>query len=221
MVIVVIQSLMLFTGYVAISEMRTSQARHRVLYSPALEAVENQVKVFHIGFGDYSPFQVPSSPELDRAWNDLYNFGISKIPKDQAAKLPNKTHAIPGDEGYYIAELDVFHNLHCLNMVRKALDPGYYPDWDISRFKNASEHVIHCVDWIRQSIMCNADTSVIVWQWDDRFNSSIVKGNVAHTCRNFEKIQDWAKQRMLKKPYIHTVKITDDIVVPELQTHDL
>ena len=40
--------------------------------------------------------------------------GISKISKDQAAKLPNKTHAIPGDEGYYIAELDVFHNLHCL-----------------------------------------------------------------------------------------------------------
>ena len=32
MVIVVIQSLMLFTGYVAILEMRTSQARHRVLY---------------------------------------------------------------------------------------------------------------------------------------------------------------------------------------------
>ena len=40
--------------------------------------------------------------------------GISKISKDQAAKLPNKTHAIPGDEGYYIAELGVFHNLHCL-----------------------------------------------------------------------------------------------------------
>ena len=32
MFIVVIQSLVLFTGYVAILEMRTSQARHRVLY---------------------------------------------------------------------------------------------------------------------------------------------------------------------------------------------
>ena len=32
MVIVVIQSLMLFTGYVAILETRTLQGRHRVLY---------------------------------------------------------------------------------------------------------------------------------------------------------------------------------------------
>lgn len=34
--------------------------------------------------------------------------GISRITKDEAARLPNKTHAIPGDDGHYIAELDVF-----------------------------------------------------------------------------------------------------------------
>ena len=40
--------------------------------------------------------------------------GISKITKDQAMLLPNKTWPIPGDEEHYVAELDVFHNLHCL-----------------------------------------------------------------------------------------------------------
>lgn len=40
--------------------------------------------------------------------------GISRITKEQAAQLPNKTQPIPGDDGYYISELDVFHNLHCL-----------------------------------------------------------------------------------------------------------
>lgn len=102
--------------------------------APALDAVENEIRVFHVGFtGDLSPFQIPSSPELDQAWEDLYGcssfftylslqdilkfdrlVGISKITKDEAARLPNKTHAIPGDETHYIAELDVFHNLHCL-----------------------------------------------------------------------------------------------------------
>ncbi|KAJ7263055.1 hypothetical protein C8J57DRAFT_1334565 [Mycena rebaudengoi] len=195
---------------------------NRVLYSPALEAVENQVQVYHVGFpGDLSPFQVPPSPALDQAWSDLYNFGISRITKDQAALLPNKTHAIPGDEGHYIAELDVFHNLHCLNKVRMALDPDYYPDWKISTTnnlipsqKNATEHVYHCVDWIRQSLMCAGDTSVIVWQWADFAKESIVKGNVAHTCRNFEKLQDWAKERTLLDVYDPSVKIEDDIVVP-------
>lgn len=35
----------------------------------------------------------------------------------EAARLPNKTHAIPGDDVYYIAELDVLHSLHCLVRV--------------------------------------------------------------------------------------------------------
>ncbi|KAJ6472637.1 hypothetical protein DFH09DRAFT_1007721 [Mycena vulgaris] len=195
---------------------------HRVLYSPALEAVEHEVQVYNIGFtGDLSPFQIPSSSELDQAWSDLYNFGISKITKEEAARLPNKTQAIPGDEGHYIAELDVFHNLHCLNKIRMALDPDYYPDWRVSTTnnwiptqKNATEHVGHCVDWIRQSLMCTSDTSVIVWQWEKSMNASIVKGNVAHTCRKFDKIQEWAKERKVVKMPDPTVHIEDDIVVP-------
>jgi hypothetical protein len=40
--------------------------------------------------------------------------GISRITKDQARLLPNKTSAIPGDEDGYIVGLEVFHQLHCL-----------------------------------------------------------------------------------------------------------
>ncbi|KAJ6478196.1 hypothetical protein C8R45DRAFT_1101585 [Mycena sanguinolenta] len=199
-----------------------SMDSQRVLYSPALGAVEHEVQVYHVGFpGDLSPFQIPSSPALDQMWSDLYDFGISRIPKEEAARLPNKTHAIPGDDGYYIAELDVFHNLHCLNKIRMALDPDYYPDWRISTTnnwipsqQNATEHVGHCVEWIRQAIMCNGDTSVIVWQWQDLKNISMVKGNIAHTCRKFEKLQDWAKERMMNIRYDPTVHIEDDIVIP-------
>ncbi|KAJ6540132.1 hypothetical protein DFH09DRAFT_1089878 [Mycena vulgaris] len=202
-----------------------------VLYSPALDVVENEAQVYYVGFpGDLSPFQIPSSPALDQAWSDLYNFGISRITHDEAAKLPNKTHAIPGDDGHYIAELDVFHTLHCLvrpsihthelevvlipyqNKVRMALDPDYYPDWRISTTnnwipsqKNATEHV---------SIQCAGDTSVIVWQWDDFMKASIVKGNIAHTCRKFDKLQDWGRNHMLLNVYDPSARIEDDIVVP-------
>lgn len=43
----------------------------------------------------------------------LPDFGVSKISKAQADLLPNKTVAIPGEDGY-IAGLSVFHQLHCL-----------------------------------------------------------------------------------------------------------
>ncbi|KAF7345278.1 hypothetical protein MSAN_01904500 [Mycena sanguinolenta] len=216
---------------VAVLLRRSSQAAggmplvsQKVLYSPALSAVEPEVKVYHLGFpGDLSPFQIPSSPELDLMWSDLYNYGVSRITKEEAARLPNKTHAIPGDPGHYIAELDVFHNIHCLNKVRMALDPDYYPDWRISTSNNyipaqkdATEHISHCIDWLRQSIMCHVDTSVIVWQWNSRANESQVKGNVAHTCRRFDKITEWAKERVLVNTYDPTVHIEDDIVIPVL-----
>jgi hypothetical protein len=44
----------------------------------------------------------------------------------------------------------------------QALDPDYYPDWNIKLVERSREHVSHCVDWIRQAIMCHSDTSVIV-----------------------------------------------------------
>ncbi|KAJ7449173.1 hypothetical protein FB451DRAFT_1410910 [Mycena latifolia] len=211
-------------GRTPLANCTVSHDPERVLYSPALEAVEHEIQVYNIGFtGDLSPFQIPSSPALDQMWSDLYNFGISRITKEEAARLPNKTHAIPGDDGHYIAELDVFHNLHCLNKITMALDPDYYPDWRISTTnnwipsqKNATDHVSHCVDWIRQSIMCNSDTSVIVWQWDNAKNKTAVQGNVAHTCRRFDKMQHWGKEHMLQNVCDPTVHIEDDIIVPIL-----
>lgn len=89
--------------------------------------------------------QLPTD-DLDKRWEDLYDcmlsralgipvadadiqtVGISSIPRWQADKLENKTEAIPGTEDYLI-ELDMFHQLHCLDMVRKALYPDRYEGW--------------------------------------------------------------------------------------------
>ncbi|KAJ7138306.1 hypothetical protein C8R44DRAFT_607441, partial [Mycena epipterygia] len=184
--------------------------------APALEAVEYEVKVYHVGSpSDLSPFQIPSSPALDRMWSDLYNVDILRLTKEEAAKLPNKTHAIPGDEDHYIAELDVFHNLHCLVGSSNATEHVGRPLLHVSRAEtNSSFPVAHCVDWIRQSIMCSGDTSVVVWQWDDLVKTTKVQGKIAHTCRKFDKLHDWAKEHGLKTKYDPTVHIEDDIVVP-------
>lgn len=103
--------------------------------APAAEALEYQPKRFAFGVGDDKTiYQGEPSPELDQAWHDLYDgafalllvsfrrwlmamgvdFGLSKIPKEQARLLPNKTLPIPGDEENYAVSLSVFHQLHCL-----------------------------------------------------------------------------------------------------------
>ncbi|KAJ8093851.1 hypothetical protein PM082_009715 [Marasmius tenuissimus] len=111
------------------------------------------------------------SPELDRRWDDLYRFPTIRIPSD-----PDN----------YIVALDVFHQVHCLNMLRKGLRPDYYPpveDW----------HVQHCIEHLRQAILCSSDVSLIIYHWNYEQNSTYGRSATPHTCRNFDTIYEWAK----------------------------
>lgn len=88
--------------------------------------------------------------ETDRLWEDLYNckiyteeiedvepeltvvlVGNSVISEEEAARLPHPTLNIPGTQ-QSLVQLDVFHQLHCLNDLRKAIWPERYPHmWKI------------------------------------------------------------------------------------------
>ncbi|KAJ7256023.1 hypothetical protein C8J57DRAFT_1075190 [Mycena rebaudengoi] len=177
--------------------------------APVQHLVEEELVVYDTSFEkDLSPFQIPSSPELDEKWDDLYNFGISRIPKHEAERLPNKTSP---DPGFYIAGLNVFHELHCLVRPRclSALDPDYYPDLNMKTSEPSRKHISHCVDWLRNSIMCHSDTSVIVWQWNAHLNQSTPKARIPHSCKKFQPIQDWGKKNEILADYDHTIHLED------------
>jgi hypothetical protein len=67
---------------------------------------------------------------------------IIHIPKESAAQLVNWTSPIPGDEGNYITMLDVFHQIHCLNIIRRSVYPERYHGqlWDGFQFQDISAH---------------------------------------------------------------------------------
>jgi hypothetical protein len=52
--------------------------------------------------------------------------GVSAISSAEAAKLPNRTSAIPSRPNEFVVELDVFHQIHCLNALRKTFYPERY-----------------------------------------------------------------------------------------------
>ncbi|KAF4562484.1 hypothetical protein EYR40_004702 [Pleurotus pulmonarius] len=186
------------------------------LYSPANEAISYKYHKFFNGFGrNVSPYQVSPSKELDERWEDLYNFGISRIPKSQAEMLPNATEAIPGDEEHYVVELDVFHQLHCLNRIRKTIYSDHYPDMHISAPGN-DIHMSHCLDSIRQSLMCSSDVSLIVWRWHAEAAQSFPRGDVVHRCRDFDRIKKWALEKQLRGGLNTSIHVVNDIKTPEL-----
>jgi hypothetical protein len=53
----------------------------------------------------------------------------------------------------------------------------------------------YCLSGLRQSVMCSADTSVIVWQWSDAYNRAMERTDIPHSCKDFTKIQEWVRNR--------------------------
>lgn len=121
-----------------------------------------------------------------------------------AAKLPNATTPFNDDPTHYVVTIDVFHQLHCLNMMRKLVYPGIYP-MDLTSGSDKSNdtivHFEHCYEQLRQSLQCHSDVSTIFWEWSERRNRYLGNAHTTHTCKDFEKIRQWGirnkKQRDL------------------------
>ncbi|KAL0564193.1 hypothetical protein V5O48_017862 [Marasmius crinis-equi] len=164
-----------------------SSSEQQLLYSPANHLLEQEVVTFHSAVhNDTTEYMGPPSPEVDQAWDDLYKFGLSRIPEQEAKLIPWKTIRIPGDPTHYAVALDVFHQLHCLNVIRRGFHPNYYS-------KEEQWHIDHCIEHLRQAITCSSDVSLIVWKWFPEKNKTLGLSGTPHTCRNFDKIYEWAK----------------------------
>lgn len=61
-------------------------------------------------------------------------------------------------------------------------------------------HVSHCLDILRQQLMCSADTGVLgqVW-WNQTNPQAFVDFNTKHQCKNYEDIRQWAFENQLPK----------------------
>jgi len=103
-----------------------------LVYSPAQHLIEYEQVDFVDGlrFLDGKPRSVylgPPTEECDAARDHLYDIGgISQIPVSEAANLSEPTAKVLDEPGYNFVGLDVFHQLDCLNWVRKMLRPKRY-----------------------------------------------------------------------------------------------
>ncbi|KAJ8218522.1 hypothetical protein LV164_000389 [Aspergillus fumigatus] len=166
--------------------------------APAQDAIRYKNVVFNSGWEDQkSIYMGPPSEENNQAWDDLHVApAMVKIPASDAAKLVNKPVPIPNasgyNSGYYLIGLDVFHQLHCLDMLRKVL---WGVDMHDPNEEEAMHHLDHCIEMIRQSLMCSADITVDVWAWNEQKQMVTVRADNMHTCRDFEAIRQWAFER--------------------------
>ncbi|KAH9206912.1 hypothetical protein DL95DRAFT_236174, partial [Leptodontidium sp. 2 PMI_412] len=79
----------------------------------------------------------------------------------------------------------LFHCLHCLNQLRKALRRDIYPEEEY----RGMTHQLRCIDHLRQVIYVISPS-----EWYDH-RGQYINPKQIHTCRNFEKLHQFSIAR--------------------------
>ncbi|KIN08954.1 hypothetical protein OIDMADRAFT_108368, partial [Oidiodendron maius Zn] len=90
------------------------------------------------------------------------------------------------DDSYY--GVAAFHQIHCLTL--------YLGVRNETLTQKHLDHSTHCIEYLRQSILCNADPSLeftydmkVPGQEDAR---ATFGWNVTHVCRDYQQLLNWA-----------------------------
>ncbi|GKZ73877.1 hypothetical protein AnigIFM50267_010816 [Aspergillus niger] len=147
------------------------------------------------------------SPEVDAAWDRISNQQAIPITAHEVRQLgydPATVWPAPTDEfgpGIYYGVIDVFHQIHCLNMMRKSAFPAYYGDLR-EQYKHIplkwDDHLLHCQYTVLRALMCHADVEVQVGQKFKGWPGLNMNFASTKSCRDFEQILTWKEANALK-----------------------
>ncbi|KAL4893713.1 hypothetical protein BDV59DRAFT_201490 [Aspergillus ambiguus] len=132
------------------------------------------------------------TPEMDALWQRVVDAGGIDLSGKDADMVRGTTRQRP--TGEWIAGLDEWKLIAYQNKLRQSLYPDYYHDPDGKAIETL--HIEHCIDYLRQSIMCNSDMTVLRLVYSpsaDRWNPDF---EGTHTCRNFDKLLSWSLGRL-------------------------
>ncbi|KAH8699312.1 tat pathway signal sequence [Talaromyces proteolyticus] len=165
------------------------------IYSPARTAIEYEKQTIVHNLADNGKYRGPPRPEQDAAWEDLLRYNNLRIQKEDLEKANTTSVPLNDDQGGYLATLDVFHTLHCVNKIRKSYYSDYYHD--PNPLVDQQEHFDHCIDLLRQVIMCHGDISLHTYEWKDDYRWPWPSMRTEHQCRNWDKLMVWSKEHYL------------------------
>ncbi|KAL1597156.1 hypothetical protein SLS60_008738 [Paraconiothyrium brasiliense] len=173
----------------------------------------------------------PPSPEKDAVWNEWEITRVYAITADQiralgkdpttATKLEDEVYGL-GDDAY-ASTFDIYHQLHCLNMLRKLVYPDYYTKARM-QFPHAQDpkvmfeiHMDHCIDMLMQTIQCSGNLNLITMHWVNEEAIPFPDMSINKQCvANFDALTEWRKEHQVDPvKYVAMKKPKDVKQLPE------
>lgn len=193
------------------------------VYSPASGAIDSMIIRFNGTLDFPSIYRGPPSQEIDAVWARITDdvpptrMSLEEILKAGEVDTPSKVKYPPEFGGGFMVSMEAPHQLHCLNLLRKASWPKYYGPIDPS-FQDTPEvvrmHLDHCIEMLRENTMCNADVTMITWDWVQGYKIPYPNFNTRHQCRDFEKVLDWTVEHAVHIPRSAVTRFEDTVDIP-------
>ncbi|KAK3934703.1 hypothetical protein QBC46DRAFT_223217, partial [Diplogelasinospora grovesii] len=202
--------------------------------SPVLNALEIPLitKIMNGSLISSSVWRALPSPEVDLAWSRISTRSPIAISRSDLLKLgkdPADAARFSPSFGFkegedYIAKVDVFHQIHCLNMLRMNLDQNY----DYYHSKNERSvggegfgelHVTHCLQTLLENLMCTGNVDVYTHTWVDAQKLPYAEFGIQKKCRDFDAILAWQEEHSVS---MERVLNAEDLGPPEgYKVHEL
>ncbi|KAK0507045.1 hypothetical protein JMJ35_010503 [Cladonia borealis] len=118
--------------------------------APMGEAFKYRVQTISSSVSAPSNYRGPVSPEVDRAWRELFKGNHIRISPEDMMKMNRTSVRLDGERGDYIATTETYHQLHCLWYIFQLAHPEAY---------TVERH--HGVSFVQ----CHASASVQTYPW--------------------------------------------------------
>ncbi|KAL9089585.1 MAG: hypothetical protein Q9159_002463 [Coniocarpon cinnabarinum] len=136
------------------------------------------------------------SVETDNAWNDLLaNINIRVSADELSAQ--NLT-SVPLPRGGYLAWPEALHQLHCVKRIRKwVYREQYLPHLGPDEEQHWLVHMDHCIELLRQAIMCRPDTALMGFHSGENAAPTLDLRGPEHVCTDWKAYVEELRKRKI------------------------
>jgi hypothetical protein len=113
--------------------------------------------------------------------------GINATVEWNAIRPAGNGFVFLGEE-HYAFDVSMWHQIHCLNHIRAMFVMG----------DDGSDHTAHCFHYLRQGILCAADTTIESGGTTKMLpnGDKVAPGaGTVHTCRDWRQVYDWLESQ--------------------------
>ncbi|KAI1387573.1 uncharacterized protein F4822DRAFT_406969 [Hypoxylon trugodes] len=191
-------------GTISTREVQSSLHAH----SPARSVVRYETTYFE-KYGHWSsPFSQKPSPELDAAWSKQLSGMNIRVSREWLEPYGVDSVHLADGSGV-LAQLGVYHELHCLKKVKHWIYRSYYyGNTTTVNFEEEEAHIEHCLEWLRVAALCRGDTTLTTFRWEGKERRRLeTEYPIPRTCVDAGRILKWSEE--------HAVDINQDGLLQE------